>query len=68
MSSEAGTWALYDRIADDRLRSQVESEPEALIPWFIGLGLKLTRIGLEAAPQFAMALCASVFDRDQSGA
>jgi hypothetical protein len=46
-----------DRL-QDRLRSQVESEPEALIPWFIALGLKLTRIGLEAGPQFAMALYA----------
>src|SRR5215475_7493768 len=30
--------------------AKVASEPQALIGWFASLGLKLTRIGLEAGP------------------
>jgi hypothetical protein len=30
--------------------AKVASEPQALIAWFASLGLKLTRIGLEAGP------------------
>ena len=30
--------------------AKVASEPEALVAWFRGLGLKVTRIGLEAGP------------------
>ena len=30
--------------------AKVASEPEALVAWFGGLGLKVTRLGLEAGP------------------
>ena len=32
------------------VRTKVASEPEALVGFFAGLGLALTRIGLEAGP------------------
>src|SRR4029077_17063716 len=34
----------------NRARGQVASEPETLIKWFRGLGIAVTRIGLEAGP------------------
>ena len=50
VSLEASSVCVVD--ADGKIvrEARVLSEPEALIAWFRGLGLELTRIGLEAGP------------------
>jgi transposase len=50
VSLEASSVCVVD--ADGRIvcEAKVASEPEALIGWFAGLGVKLARIGLEAGP------------------
>jgi transposase len=50
VSLELSSVCIVDATGRIIRETQVASEPEALITWFRGLGLALTRIGLEAGP------------------
>lgn len=50
VSLEASSVCVVDATGRIVREAKVASEPEALIGWLAGLGLKLTRIGLEAGP------------------
>ncbi len=47
--------------------AKVASEPQALIAWFGSLGFGLERIGLEAGPFVAMAVCSDEGSRPRRG-
>lgn len=50
VSLELSSLCIVDATGRIIREAKVASEPEALIAWFRGLGLELTRIGLEAGP------------------
>ena len=50
VSLEASSVCIVDASGKIMREAKVLSEPENLIGWFKGLGLELTRIGLEAGP------------------
>ena len=50
VSLECSSVCVVDASGKIVREGKVASEPEALIEWFAGLGLKLARIGLEAGP------------------
>jgi transposase len=50
VSLECSSVCVVDASGKIVREGKVASEPEALIDWFAGLGLELTRIGLEAGP------------------
>ena len=50
VSLELSSVCIVDATGRIIRETKVASEPEALITWFRGLGLALTRIGLEAGP------------------
>jgi transposase len=50
VSLEASSVCVVDASGKIVREAKVASEPQALIDWFAGLGLKLARIGLEAGP------------------
>jgi transposase len=50
VSLEASSVCVVDACGGIVREAKVASEPEALIAWFAGLGLELSRIGLEAGP------------------
>ena len=50
VSLEASSVCVVDSSGKIVREAKVLSEPESLIGWLQGLGLELTRIGLEAGP------------------
>jgi transposase len=50
VSLESASVCVVDAMGRIVREAKVASEPEALITWFQGLGIELTRIGLEAGP------------------
>ena len=50
VSLEVSSVCVVDATGRILREAKVASEPEALVAWFRGLGLKVTRIGLEAGP------------------
>src|SRR3954447_25817838 len=50
VSLEMGSVCVVDATGRILREAKVASEPEALIGWLRGLGLELTRVGLEAGP------------------
>ena len=50
VSLESASLCVVDATGRIVREAKVASEPEILIGWFRGLGLAMTRIGLEAGP------------------
>ena len=57
VSLEASTICVVDASGKIVKEAKLSSEPEAFIAWFKALPFSLARIGLEAGPIVAMALC-----------
>src|SRR5215831_4015790 len=50
VSFESASLCVVDATGRNVREAKVASEPETLIEWFRGLGIAVTRIGLEAGP------------------
>ena len=50
VSLEASSVCVVDASGKIVREAKVASEPEVLIAWFAGLGVRMERIGLEAGP------------------
>jgi transposase len=61
VSLELSSVCVVDAAGRIAREAKVASEPEALIAWFRGLGLQVSRVGLEAGPlsQWLYAACAA---------
>jgi transposase len=54
VSLEQSSVCLVDATGKIVREAKVASEPEALLAWFAGAGVRVARIGLEAGPAMAL--------------